>query len=207
MSNDIPAASISPAETFKTHVSEKSPAQKLAEHDAAAAARNAKLPGVQTAPGEQPFKPTPITFETIVGASLAAVFDWLDRGVDLKTVELPMILDDVRTKLGIAKDTSPAIESEPETTETPETPTPDATSGEGEGEGAETSGESEKTDPASEGEGEGKDEDPEKTDPEPDGKPGKLKPAGPKPTRRPPSKTAAKKAAKKKGKDGDPPSK
>lgn len=91
-------STIDPSQTIKTHLREKTPAEKLAEHDAAAAARNSKQgldsrPASVTEPEKEASRPT--TVALVIGAALSAAIDWQSKGVDLKTVEVPGFLDQV----------------------------------------------------------------------------------------------------------------
>lgn len=89
-----------PSQTIKTHLREKTPAEKLAEHDAAATASNERT-GADSRPAEiteaEKEEAKPTTVATIIGAALAAAIDWQSKGVDLRTVETPEFLDQVAT--------------------------------------------------------------------------------------------------------------
>lgn len=95
MTSSQPTADkIDPKTTMKTHVSEMSPSERLAAHDARAREANAGLPTVEESPPE----PKRLTFENLCGVVLDVVRDFTAKGYHPTTIHPEHVVEKARQR-------------------------------------------------------------------------------------------------------------
>lgn len=109
--NGITPSIIDPTQAIKTHVSEMSPAQKLAAHDLRAREANADLPTVT--PGEETFET--VTVENLCAIALDVVKNFARQGFDTSTITNELVVEKVVQRFPNGIRLALPVTDEPET--------------------------------------------------------------------------------------------